>query len=253
MRNEVNILRGILTAVQQRRRRAGARRRSGRCVSTPLYLDYAATTPVDPRVAAAMSECLTRAGVFGNPASQHALRPRGARAGRAGARTGGGADRRARAGADLDLGCHRVQQPGDSRYRARGRAAARAGRATSSPRALEHKAVLDPCRRLEQEGCRGHLPEAGRAGSASTPSRCARRSAPIPCWSRSCTPIMRSACCRTSTPSARYCRARGVPLHVDAAQSAGKIAIDVGALAGGSAVASRRTSSTVPRASARCT
>ena len=37
----------------------------------PVYLDYAATTPVDPRVAAAMTECLTLTGVFGNPASQH--------------------------------------------------------------------------------------------------------------------------------------------------------------------------------------
>src|ERR1700736_1245962 len=33
------------------------------------YLDYAATTPVDPRVAAAMAECLTREGAFGNPGS----------------------------------------------------------------------------------------------------------------------------------------------------------------------------------------
>lgn len=36
-----------------------------------IYLDYAATTPVDPRVAEAMSECLTREGTFGNPASKH--------------------------------------------------------------------------------------------------------------------------------------------------------------------------------------
>ncbi len=36
-----------------------------------IYLDYAATTPVDPRVAARMVECLTQEGVFGNPASQH--------------------------------------------------------------------------------------------------------------------------------------------------------------------------------------
>ncbi|MBU0455826.1 MAG: IscS subfamily cysteine desulfurase [Gammaproteobacteria bacterium] len=35
----------------------------------PIYLDYAATTPVDPRVAEKMSGCLTRDGVFGNPAS----------------------------------------------------------------------------------------------------------------------------------------------------------------------------------------
>ena len=36
-----------------------------------IYMDYAATTPVDPRVAAAMAECLTLSGVFGNPASRH--------------------------------------------------------------------------------------------------------------------------------------------------------------------------------------
>jgi cysteine desulfurase len=35
----------------------------------PIYFDYAATTPVDPRVAVKMSECLTLDGVFGNPAS----------------------------------------------------------------------------------------------------------------------------------------------------------------------------------------
>lgn len=36
----------------------------------PIYLDYAATTPVDPRVAKRMSECLSMEGVFGNPASR---------------------------------------------------------------------------------------------------------------------------------------------------------------------------------------
>ncbi len=35
----------------------------------PIYFDYAATTPVDPRVAAAMSDSLTATGNFGNPAS----------------------------------------------------------------------------------------------------------------------------------------------------------------------------------------
>src|SRR5256886_1998924 len=39
----------------------------------PLYLDYAATTPVDPAVAAAMSGCLTAGGDFANPSSAHAL------------------------------------------------------------------------------------------------------------------------------------------------------------------------------------
>ena len=30
-----------------------------------IYFDYAATTPVDPRVAARMAECLTADGAFG--------------------------------------------------------------------------------------------------------------------------------------------------------------------------------------------
>ena len=36
----------------------------------PIYFDYAATTPVDPRVAQKMSECLLAEGKFGNPASR---------------------------------------------------------------------------------------------------------------------------------------------------------------------------------------
>ncbi|MCH1919793.1 IscS subfamily cysteine desulfurase [Shewanella sp. A3A] len=36
----------------------------------PIYLDYAATTPVDPRVAQKMAQYMTMDGVFGNPASR---------------------------------------------------------------------------------------------------------------------------------------------------------------------------------------
>ncbi len=39
-------------------------------IKLPIYLDYSATTPIDPRVAAKMSECLTIEGNFGNPASR---------------------------------------------------------------------------------------------------------------------------------------------------------------------------------------
>ena len=38
-------------------------------MKAPIYLDYAATTPVDPRVAQKMSECLMAEGNFGNPAA----------------------------------------------------------------------------------------------------------------------------------------------------------------------------------------
>ena len=40
-------------------------------MTTPIYLDYAATTPVDPRVAQCMIECLLPAGEHGNPSSGH--------------------------------------------------------------------------------------------------------------------------------------------------------------------------------------
>ena len=39
-------------------------------LNVPIYMDYSATTPVDERVAAKMAECLTQQGHFGNPASR---------------------------------------------------------------------------------------------------------------------------------------------------------------------------------------
>ena len=39
-------------------------------MNKPVYLDYASTTPVDPRVVKVMTRCLGLDGVFGNPASR---------------------------------------------------------------------------------------------------------------------------------------------------------------------------------------
>ena len=36
----------------------------------PIYLDYASTTPVDPRVVSKMQDCLSLEGNYGNPASR---------------------------------------------------------------------------------------------------------------------------------------------------------------------------------------
>ncbi len=41
----------------------------GEVMKTPIYFDYSATTPVDKRVAEKMCDCLTTEGNFGNPAS----------------------------------------------------------------------------------------------------------------------------------------------------------------------------------------
>src|SRR3990167_1436135 len=40
-------------------------------MTKPIYLDYAATTPIDPRVVVVMQKYLTQDGVFGNAASRH--------------------------------------------------------------------------------------------------------------------------------------------------------------------------------------
>ena len=42
-------------------------------MKTPIYFDYSATTPVDKRVAEKMCDCLTTEGNFGNPASSSHL------------------------------------------------------------------------------------------------------------------------------------------------------------------------------------
>ena len=42
-------------------------------MTLPIYFDYAATTPVDPRVVKVMTECLSMEGNFGNPASRSHL------------------------------------------------------------------------------------------------------------------------------------------------------------------------------------
>src|SRR5579859_4685513 len=113
-----------------------------------LYLDYAATTPTDARVAAAMAECLTLSGVFGNPASQHrfGLEAR--------ARV-----EQARTQVAVLLGTAAPQlvwtsgatESNNLAILGTARAAAtirgRTGHLITSR--TEHKSVLDPCRRLE--------------------------------------------------------------------------------------------------------
>ena len=45
-------------------------KKTNSALSIPIYLDYSSTTPVDQRVADKMAECLTLDGAFGNPASR---------------------------------------------------------------------------------------------------------------------------------------------------------------------------------------
>ena len=114
----------------------------------PIYMDYGATTPVDPRVVDAMIPWLREH--FGNPASRsHAWGWEAEAGGREGARAGRGADRRRPARDRLDLGRDRVEQPRASR--ARRSSTRRAGKHLVTVK-TEHKAVLDTMRELERQG-----------------------------------------------------------------------------------------------------
>jgi cysteine desulfurase len=117
----------------------------------PVYLDYASTTPVDPRVAAAMAQCLTVEGEFGNPASTSHDFGDAARDHVETARAQVAACVRASpqevvwtSGATEanNLAIFGVAQY----YHERGRHIVTAR--------TEHKAVLDPCRELERRGWR---------------------------------------------------------------------------------------------------
>ncbi len=115
----------------------------------PIYLDYSATTPVDPRVAGKMCQYLTLDGDFGNPASRS--HPFGWRAEEAveAAR----ADVAALIGADPKEIVWTSGATESNNLAIKGVAAfySKKGKHIITCK-TEHKAVLDTCRQLEREG-----------------------------------------------------------------------------------------------------
>ena len=113
-----------------------------------VYMDYAATTPVDPRVAEAMFSYLTPAGVFANPASSHAM----GRAAREAVET-------ARAEIAAVLGCQAetlvftsgATESDNLAIKGVARGMCKRGRHIVSEK-TGHKAVVDACKALEREG-----------------------------------------------------------------------------------------------------
>jgi cysteine desulfurase len=188
----------------------------------PVYLDYAATSPADARVAAAMSECLTRDGVFGNPSSMHQhgrlARERVERA-------------RAQAAALIHAPPQQLiwtsgaTESNNLAILGTARAAAKRGRHLITAR-TEHKSVIDPCRRLEHEGFHVTWLDTDHEGLiAPERVREALRDDTV------LVSIMHAnneiGVLQDIEAIAAICQERAVPLHVDAAQSAGKIALDV--------------------------
>ena len=115
----------------------------------PIYLDYASTTPVDPRVVAKMQECLSLEGNYGNPASRsHEFgwkAEESVEEARVNVASLVNCDHREIVWTSGATESDNLAIKGAARfYRKKGNHII-----TSK---LEHKAVLDSCRQLEREG-----------------------------------------------------------------------------------------------------
>ena len=192
----------------------------------PVYFDYAATTPVDPRVAQKMSECLMAEGNFGNPAS---------RSHKFGWEAEEAVELARQQVADL-LHCDPreiVWTSGATEsdnlaikgvaqfYKTRGKHIV-----TSK---IEHKAVLDPCRHLEKEGFEVTYLEPGEDGLI-TPQQVAgaiREDTTLVSIMHVNNEI---GVVNDIAGIGEICRKAKVFFHVDAAQSAGKMPIDLSQL-----------------------
>lgn len=189
----------------------------------PIYLDYSATTPVDPRVADKMIECLTMEGNFGNPASRSHL---------FGWRAEEAVETARRNVADLVNADPReivwtsgATESDNLAIKGVAHFYSSKGKHIVTTK-IEHKAVLDTCRQLEREGFEVTYLDPREDGLI--------------------TPEMVEAVLREDTilvsvmhvnneigtindiaAIGELTRSRGILFHVDAAQSTGKVEIDL--------------------------
>ena len=186
-----------------------------------VYLDYSATTPVDPRVAEKMNGCLLMDGEFGNPASTtHAYGWDAAELveqARVHVASLINADPRAIVWTSGATESDNLALKG---------VAEAAGGGHLVTTSYEHKAVLDTAKHLESEGVQVTYVDPGPDGIVD--------------------PVQVGGAIRADTflvsvmhannevgtindiaAIGRLCRERGVPFHTDAAQSTGKLPLDV--------------------------
>jgi cysteine desulfurase len=186
----------------------------------PIYLDYNATTPIEPRVAEAMRPYLYEH--FGNPSSTH---PYGARARQA--------VETARAQVAAVLGCSPVEivftsggseannmaiKGVASAYREQGRHII-----TS---AIEHPAVLEPCRYLESQGYRLTVLPVDEYGRVD-PTEVQRAITPETILVSIMHANNEVGTIQPITEIAAIAHSHGALMHTDAAQSLGKLVVKV--------------------------
>jgi cysteine desulfurase len=187
-----------------------------------VYLDYAATTPVDPRVAARMAECLTQQGVFGNPGSvSHDYGDAASALVEAAREQVAAAVGAAAADIVWTSGATEADNLaifGIAHYHRE------AGRHIVTAR-TEHKAVLDPCRELERLGWRVTYLVPDRGGVLD-PAQVAAALRPDTVLVSIMHVNNEIGVVQDIAAIAAVCAEHGTArLHVDAAQSVGKSAL----------------------------
>ncbi|MCX8581653.1 MULTISPECIES: IscS subfamily cysteine desulfurase [unclassified Gilliamella] len=192
----------------------------------PIYMDYAATTPVDPRVAEKMMQYLTPDGVFGNPAS---------RSHKFGWQAEEAVDIARNQIADL-IGADSREIVFTSGATEADNLAIKGAAHFNQAKGkhiitckTEHKAVLDTCRQLEREGYEVTYLAPESDGILNLDKLAAAM--------RSDTTVVSIMHVNNETgviqdieKIGEMCRERGIVFHVDATQSVGKLPIDLSKL-----------------------
>lgn len=192
----------------------------------PIYLDYSATTPVDPRVAEKMMQCLTMDGIFGNPAS---------RSHRFGWQAEEAVDIARNQIADLVGADPReivftsgATESDNLAIKGAAKFYEKKGKHIITCK-TEHKAVLDTCRQLEREGFEVTYLAPQRNGLIDLAElEAAMREDTI------LVSIMHVnneiGVIQDIEAIGELCRSKGIVFHVDATQSVGKVPVDLSKL-----------------------
>lgn len=189
----------------------------------PIFLDYSATTPVDPRVAKLMCDCLTQEGNFGNPASRSHIY---------GWQAEEAVENARRQVADLIKADPReivwtsgATESNNLAIKGVAHFYHKKGKHIITSK-IEHKAVLDTCRQLEREGFEVTYLDPTTDGliSAQQVADALREDTILVSLMHVNNEI---GVITDIAAIAEVTRANKVLFHVDAAQSTGKIEIDL--------------------------
>jgi len=189
----------------------------------PIYLDYSATTPADPRVAEKMGQCLTLDGNFGNPASRsHIFGWRAEEAvetARSQVAALVNADPREIVWTSGATESNNLAIKGVMNfYQSKGKHII-----TSK---IEHKAVLDTCRELERQGYEVTYLDPTKEGLI-TPQQIAEAIRETTVLVSIMHVNNEIGVINDIAAIGEVCRDKKVFFHVDAAQSPGKVDIDL--------------------------